>query len=45
MTNSGETKYQVVMTNPFILNLECSCTHFQTIKFSLNPQQSTRLSM
>ena len=47
--NSGETKNQVVTTNPFILNFlqrfECSCTHFQAINFSVNPQKSARFSM
>ena len=47
--NSGETKNQVVTTNPFILNFlqrfECSWTHFQAINFSVNPQKSTHLSM
>ena len=42
--NSGETKNQVVTTNPFILNFlqrfKCSCTHFQVISFSVNPQKS-----
>ena len=41
--NSGEIKYQVVTTNPFILtflqHFECSCTHFQAIIFSVNPQK------
>ena len=40
--NSGETKYQVVTTNPFILiflqRFECSCTHFQAIN-SVNSQK------
>ena len=41
--NSGETKYQVVTANPFILNFlqcfECSCTYFQAIKVSVNSQK------
>ena len=49
MTRKGETKNQVVMTNPFILNFlqhfKCSCTYFQAINFSVNPQKSTHLSM
>ena len=46
--NSSETKYQAVTTNPFVLTFlerfECSCTHFQAVIFSVNPQKSARLS-
>ena len=44
--NSGEIKYQVVTTNTFILTFlqrfECSCTHFEAIKFSVNSQKKIK---
>ena len=42
--NSSKIKYQVATTNSFILTFlqrfECSCTQFQAIIYSVNPQKT-----
>ena len=44
--NSGETKTSSYDKSIYLLQrFECSCTHFQAISFSVNPQKSTNLSM
>ena len=44
--NSGELKYHsnygksIFQIKCFLQGFECSCTHFQAIMFSVNPQKS-----